>query len=264
MRTDAPPSGTVAVPQTGTARTHLVRRRHAGRPAMTPRRPAVRTASLAETAYARVKADIFEFRRLPGERFSENEVAAQVGVSRTPVREALYRLASEGFLSVHARSGWSVKPLDFERFDHLYDVRVILESAAIARLCATPPGPVLLSLKRTWAVPVGRRCTDGAEVSRLDEAFHAALVQATGNTELARIHADIQERIRIVRRLDFTSAERVHCTYGEHAAILAAILAGKPAQAASLLKAHIQVSKQEVRKISLDRLAQAHRTAAGP
>ncbi|HVB48831.1 MAG TPA: FCD domain-containing protein, partial [Burkholderiales bacterium] len=93
------------------------------------------------------------------------------------------------------------------------------------------------------------------------EAFHAALVRAAGNPELARIHGDITERIRIIRRLDFTQRERIERTYEEHAAILRAVLARKAQQAGLLLRAHIEESKLEVRKISLHRLHLAHRDA---
>ena len=214
--------------------------------------------SLSEAVYQRVKSDIFEFRLLPGTRFSENDVAVQAKVSRTPVREALYRLAREGFVSVHPKSGWSVRPLDFDNFEHLYDVRVILELAAVKKLCDGDPAAALAPLKKFWAVPVKQRIGDWMEVARLDEAFHMTLVSATGNPELARIHADVTERIRIVRRLDFTYAERVACTYEEHAAVLAAILARKAIQAMLLLRSHIEQSKLEVCKISLHKLHLAH------
>ena len=72
------------------------------------------------------------------------------------------------------------------------------------------------------------------------------------------MHADVTERIRIVRRLDFTQAERIRYTYEEHAAILRAILARNPQQATLLLRAHIEQSKLEVRKISIHRLHIAH------
>ena len=214
--------------------------------------------NLSESVYQRVKADIFEFRLLPGTRFSENDVAARAKVSRTPVREALYRLAREGFVSVHPKSGWSVRPLDFDNFEHLYDVRVILELAAVKKLCDGDSASALAPLKKIWAVPVKQRIADWMEVARLDEAFHTALVTATGNPELARIHADVTERIRIVRRLDFTYAERVACTYEEHAGVLAAILARKTRQALLLLRSHIEQSKLEVHKISLHKLHLAH------
>ena len=217
--------------------------------------------SLAERVYLRIKEEIFEFRLLPGTRFSENEVAQRAGVSRTPVREALYRLAREGFLSVHAKSGWTVRPLDFDRFEHLYDVRTILELAAARKLCKAPSLEALAPLRRVWAVPARQRASDWMEVAQLDEAFHSTLVAATGNPELTRLHSDITERIRIVRRLDFTYAERIASTYQEHAAVLEAILARNGAQAAMLLGAHIEQSKLEVRKISLHRMHVAH--AAG-
>ena len=213
---------------------------------------------LAEDVYARVKSDIFEFRLLPGTRFSENEIAARARVSRTPVREALLRLQREGFLDVHAKSGWSVRMLDFERFDHLYDARTLLETDAVRKLCAAPPAEALGALRRIWGVPARLRSDDWMEVARLDEAFHAALLAAAGNPELARMHADVTERIRIVRRLDFTQADRVHATYDEHAAILRAILARKVQQATMLVRSHIERSKLEVRKISIHRLHMAH------
>jgi len=215
-----------------------------------------------EAVYRQVKADIFEFRLLPGARFSENEVAARAHVSRTPVREALLRLQREGFVDVHPKSGWSVKALDFDRFEHLYDARVVLELDAVRKLCVGVAGAEahagLAALKKIWLVPHKQRLSDWIEVAQLDEAFHAALVAAAGNPELGRMHADVTERIRIVRRLDFTQAERVQYTYEEHAAILRAILARKLQQATLLLRSHIEQSKLEVRKISIHRLHMAH------
>jgi DNA-binding GntR family transcriptional regulator len=78
-----------------------------------------RKPSLAEGVYRQLKQDIFDFRLLPGDRFTESEVAVRLRVSRTPVREALYRLQKEGYLQVHFRAGWSVRELDFKQFDDL-------------------------------------------------------------------------------------------------------------------------------------------------
>jgi DNA-binding GntR family transcriptional regulator len=219
---------------------------------------AVKRPALASSVYDRLKADIFEFRLMPGARFSENEIAAQVRVSRTPVREALFRLEREGYVQVHSKSGWSVRPLDFDALDHLYDLRLVLESAAVQRLCGGNPRAALAGLSKIWLVPPRARLTDGARVARLDEEFHGALVAAAGNPELARMHHSITERIRIVRRLDFTHPERIVYTYVEHGQILRAILGRRVARAVQLLKAHIETSRNEVRKISLHRLHLAH------
>jgi DNA-binding GntR family transcriptional regulator len=221
---------------------------------------------LADAVYEAIKGDIFDFRLLPGARFSENDLAVRARVSRTPVREALLRLAREGFVEVHPKSGWNVRALDFERFEHLYDLRVVLELAAARKLCAIdfssqPDAEALLALKKQWLVPPKQRLTDWREVATLDEAFHATLVAAAGNPELARIHAEVSERIRILRRLDFTQAERIAYTYEEHAAILRAVLARKLQQATLLLRSHIEQSKLEVRKISIHRLHAAHQGA---
>ena len=218
---------------------------------------------LAGSVYEQLKSDIFEFRLLPGTRFSENEVASRARVSRTPVREALFRLEREGYLQVHAKSGWSVRPLDFETLDHLYDLRVVLECAAVEKLSAGEPRAALAGLEKIWLVKPRSRLTDGARVARLDEEFHAKLVAAAGNPELARIHESITERIRIVRRLDFTHPERIGYTYLEHAQVLRAILARDAGRATRLLRAHIESSKAEVRKISLHRLHLAHLDAGG-
>ena len=164
--------------------------------------------SLATGVYEHIKSEIFDFCLLPGDRFTETEVAARVGVSRTPVREALYRLEREGYIDVSARNGWNVKPFDFTLFENLYDVRIVLEVAAIRRLCEMEGEPDLDDLQ-AWLAPVDERIRDPLKVSEMDEAFHQKLVIAAGNPEMARIHRDISERIRIIRRLDFTKPERI-------------------------------------------------------
>ena len=223
-----------------------------------PRRGA--PPSLADVIYQQLKEDIFEFRLLPGDRFSEGEVAARMAASRTPVRQALYRLQREGQVQVHFRSGWQVSPLDFARFEELYDLRIVLELEAVRRLCQRPeaePGPALQQLGRTWLVQPEQRLTDGRAVSLLDEQFHCQLVEAGGNREMARVHQEVTEKIRILRRLDFTQTPRIAATYDEHGRILGAILARRCEEAQLLLRTHIEESKAEVRKITLHMLHSA-------
>jgi DNA-binding GntR family transcriptional regulator len=223
-----------------------------------------RSASLAGSVYNAVRNDLYDFRLAPGQRFSENEIAAQLGVSRTPVREALYRLRDEGYIDVASKSGWTVRPFEFETFERLYEVRVVLELAALRRLCEMVPAPPLDELKEIWLVPHAERLADGREVGRLDEAFHQTMVSAAGNAELARIHGEITDRIRIVRRLEFTVPDRVAKTYAEHAQILRAVMRRKLDQALMLLRTHIEVARAEVRKITLHKLALARVDAPRP
>ena len=220
-------------------------------------------SNLAEQVYARIKAELHDFRLVPGDRFSESEIGARLGVSRTPVREALFRLRNEGFLDLESKAGWFVRPIDFARLEQLYDLRVILELASVAKLCArTQAVAELDELKSVWLVPAAERVADAREVGALDEQFHATLVRSAGNAEIARVHWDVTERIRIVRRLDFTRADRVEATYTEHGKLLRAIIQRKLDQAQLLLRSHIEQSKAEVRKITLATLHEARQRGA--
>ena len=227
-----------------------------------PAGAAGRASKLAEQVYDILKAQIHDFELVPGDRFSEAELGQRLGMSRTPVREALFRLRNDGFLGVEPKLGWFVLPIDFERLEQLYDLRVVLELASVSRLCSSVErSPRLEALKDIWLVPPAERLTDGRVVGAHDEAFHSTLVLASGNEEMARVHWDVTERIRIIRRLDFTRPDRVDATYAEHAKILRAVIQRKVDQAQLLLKAHIDQSKVEVRKITLHTLQQARSRA---
>ena len=215
-------------------------------------------ANLAAQVYAKLKDEIHDFQLVAGDRFSEAELGSRLGVSRTPVREALFRLRVEGFLDLDPKLGWFVRPIDFARLEQLYDLRIVLELASVLRLCArTEEPPELDALKSIWLVPVAERLDDARQVGANDEQFHATLVRAAGNAEMARVHWDVTERIRIIRRLDFTRPDRIEATYTEHAKILRAVIQRKADQAQLLLKSHIDQSKVEVRKITLHTLHEA-------
>ncbi|MCY1211039.1 phosphonate utilization associated transcriptional regulator [compost metagenome] len=211
--------------------------------------------TLADTVYGTLKRDILEFRLAPGDRFTETEVADRLQVSRTPVREALFRLEREGYLEVRQRNGWLVKPLDFNTLDHFYELRSVLEAAAVQAICAPGKGAgPLRALADLWLVDADARSTDCEWLADLDERFHIDLVAAAGNPEISRVHRAATERIRIVRRLDFTQPDRIGKTYEEHGAILGAVLDGDAERAVGLLRAHILDSQAAVRKITLHRL----------
>lgn len=225
--------------------------------------PAARR-SRADEVYEQLKRDVAEFRLVPGDRFTENEISERLGVSRTPVRQALFRLQQEGYVEVLFRSGWRVLPFDFEQFEQLYDLRMVLETTAVHRLCAeggrdpaSAASQALDALVAIWLVPLAERSSDTVQVSQWDEEFHCALVAAAGNAEMARVHRDVTDRIRIIRRLDFTKQARIDATYDEHAKILQAIQHKRGDQAAMLLRAHIEISQAEVRKITLHQVHMA-------
>ncbi|TVP53501.1 MAG: GntR family transcriptional regulator [Halomonadaceae bacterium] len=210
---------------------------------------------MSERVYQALKEDLFEFRLIPGDRFTETDVAKRLSASRTPVREALYRLQQEGYMDVHFRSGWQVKPFDFAQVEELYDLRITLERAAAHKICRqTSPPPVLRQLNAIWRPDHPSERAIGSTVRALDENFHCELVAAAGNREMTRIHQDITDRLRIIRRLDFTRQDRIDATYQEHAAILDALANNNPGDAAEKLTTHIRISQAAVQEITMDKI----------
>lgn len=224
----------------------------------TPSRP--QAQNLAESVYRQLKSDLFEFQLLPGDRFTEAEIADRTGASRTPVRQALYRLQREGFLAVNLRNGWEVLPLDFNQLDDFYDLRILLEQTAIqrmARLGADEMNALLLPLEAQWTADAEPYMHDGRLVASWDEEFHRSLVAASKNAEIVRVHAEVTDRIRIVRRLDFTQPTRIVATFREHAAMIAALRRSAFDDAAEQLASHIECSRVEARKLTLLKLQNA-------
>ncbi len=216
--------------------------------------------SLADQAYTKIKQRIFDFDLMPGTRLAESELAQQSGISRTPLRQALQRLQHEGFVEAVPKVGWRVPDLSFQLFDELYDFRIIIETFAVQMLCATAAErPALDALAKVWHVGPAERPAESAKVATLDEAFHLQIVEATGNSEMLRTYLKITERMRIVRRLDFIKADRIETTFEEHSSILTALQRRRSDEAQRLLRAHVEHSKLEVRKITLDMLYQARK-----
>ncbi len=221
--------------------------------------------SLSERVYQRLKNDIFDFKLMPAERFTESELATAYAVSRTPIRQALYRLQQEGYVEVSFRSGWQIRPLNFQYYEQLYDVRILLEQHAVQILCQQQAQardsrqilPALQPLFETWMIEPAQYLRDLKTLSQLDEDFHCQLLQAAGNREMARIHLELSEKIRIIRRLDFLKADRIQATYAEHQQLLQLILAQDSVQALAHLEAHIRHSRDAVRQISLEILSTA-------
>jgi DNA-binding GntR family transcriptional regulator len=221
--------------------------------------------SRADEVYEELKRNVSEFKLVPGDRFTETEISERLGVSRTPVRQALFRLQQEGFVEVLFRSGWRVLPFDFRQFEELYDLRMVLETTAAHRLCdgaLKVDNALLEALAAIWLVSPDQRSADTVQVAQWDEAFHCALVAAAGNAEMARVHRDVTDRIRVIRRLDFTKPPRIDATYDEHAKILKAIQRKRGEQAAMLLRSHILTSQAEVRKITLHQVHLARQQGA--
>ncbi len=203
-------------------------------------------ATRSDQAYAELK-----HRLLVGEfplniRLGEEKLAALTGVSRTPVREALFRLHAEGLVARWPDGGFRPIAPDVAVMRDIYEVRSTLEIAALRR-----PGRVgkphdrslLLQLQEEWGELHSDSTGDAdpAFVS-LDEAFHVTLAEAAGNPVLVDQLRGLNERIRLVRMQDFLVEGRIPATIDEHLAIVDALLEEDAVLAEQLFVAHIGLS----------------------
>jgi DNA-binding GntR family transcriptional regulator len=210
--------------------------------------------------YTAVKDLILSFELSPGSRFTESELAERFGVSRTPVREALLRLEAEHYIKVRPKQGCFVRDIDITELAQQYQVRIELEMLSLQLAGLHMPDKELEQLAEAWdpAVQRGRSARPDVMLER-EESFHLALVQGGNNLALYKYITDINHHIRIVRRLDFTDADRISQTYEEHHRIAMLLLERNVKAAQRLMREHITHSMEFVKTLTLLRLAQVHR-----
>ena len=174
----------------------------------------------------------------PGEKVSEIELAQRLGVSRTPVREALTRLVNDGFL-LPASRGLVRRPLEVQETLELYEARVAIECAclalAIARASDSEIAKVVAYLRKSRQVPPN---TPVEQLVELDEGFHLRIADMARNAELRRVLVNLNERIRFIRWIDMEKVGR-DSTQKEHRAILQALKARDAGASEQLLREHI-------------------------
>jgi DNA-binding GntR family transcriptional regulator len=185
-----------------------------------------------------LRDDIIRGRKKPGERLVEDAVAKEHGVSRVPVREALRRLESEGFVTLAKYQGAAVSTTSKRDSLELMQVRRGLEVMA-ARLAAERRGGDFAD-ELTSVVDRGRAA---ANAHRLDElpdlimSFHELVASAAGNLQLSETLHRVLQRISWGFELDLV--QRLDSAWFDHAMIATAILSGSPTQAGILMDEHI-------------------------
>ena len=197
-----------------------------------------------ESVYRQLKAMAVDFRLRPGERLNEGVLARDLGTSRTPLREALNRLVAEGLVTLQPGRGFCCRSLDAETVFDLYELRAVLECAAVGLACARATDAGLAGLEATLAAQADTAGKTVREVTAGDEAFHVAIAELSGNSELLRQLCGINERIRYIRWIDMQS--RVRTTKGEHCTIMAALKARDAATAVAAMRGHIAKRMDQV------------------
>lgn len=198
-----------------------------------------------EELYARLKDMAVGFRIRPGEKINEVALARELDASRTPLREALNRLVAEQLFDFEPGRGFFCRELDPDTVFGLYELREIMEVAAVRLACRRGSDDAIAALKQElYAHGLDYAGKTVREVTERDEAFHLGIARLTGNAELTGELERINERIRFVRWIDM--ANRVGGTKGEHRAIMAAIEARDADKAAALLQTHIAKRMDQV------------------
>ncbi|HEY2332089.1 MAG TPA: GntR family transcriptional regulator [Acidimicrobiales bacterium] len=199
----------------------------------------------SDLAYRDLKGRLLSGSFRLGERLAEERLAQLVGVSRTPVREALVRLQADGLVQRSDDGGFEPVLPDVVLMRQLYEVRVSLEVAGLQR-----PGRVgerhdearLLALRDEWRALAGDPPEADPMFVLIDESFHIGLAEACGNRVLVHHLRLVNERLRVVRMHDFRTFERLSATIEEHLAIIDAVLAGDLVEAERRFGMHLEVS----------------------
>ncbi len=205
-------------------------------------------APLKELAYQRIRASILANEFHPGQRLLEEELASQLEISPTPVREALAKLGQEGMVQIVPRKGAFVTPISRKDVHEIYQIRRALEPLAVELSIHSIPAEELERMENLFAslkieIETGKR--EGFLES--DMEFHHLTVRYCGNTRLVQIVGSLSDQLWRIRtflgtepNLDVTESFRQHCH------ILAALKERDVAQSMRLVREHLQTAEAKI------------------
>jgi DNA-binding GntR family transcriptional regulator len=199
--------------------------------------------SIRVEVYQRLRDAILSVVFHPGQTLSENEVAEMLQVSRTPIREALQRLANEELIHVVPQVGTFVARMDLMRIREALFMREAIECAALARIPTNLAKGDLQLLQRI--VSDHRRAVRGADLAPIfaaDDAFHRTLLEMAGvpgTWRYVREAREMHRRVRALSRAEYDSARR---SVAQHASVVADLAAGRTSAAIQHMREHIRMN----------------------
>ncbi len=202
-----------------------------------------RNGSLGEVVYAQLRQRVVDGQLRPGVRVRESELATSLGVSRTPVREALGRLQSEGLLTYQARGGAVIAELTPQRVLELYSVREILEGAA-ARFAAQYASDEEIRLLRELLDQQRSAGSDSAALAKLNRTFHEIIYRMAHNHYLLDILQRGQDHLVLLVKTTYLAPKRAESAYVEHSEIVNAIARRDPDMAELTARRHIREARR--------------------
>jgi DNA-binding GntR family transcriptional regulator len=212
-------------------------------------RPAPAPASLAQSAYEALKASILEGHLPPGHEAVEQAIADQLGMSRTPVHEAVLRLQHEGFVEILSRRGIRVLPIAPEDLRETYEILIALEGAAAALLTRRGADAAeILAAMQAATEEMHRSLMQGdrRRWADADDRFHRLLLSGCGNAKLARLAQTAADQAQRARSATAMLRPDPAASTAEHRAILHAIGGADPNAASEAVAAHRSRASQEI------------------
>jgi DNA-binding GntR family transcriptional regulator len=216
--------------------------------------PLIRKKPLREDVYALLRERIVQGKHLPGTRLQDTQLAAEMGVSRTPVREALLRLAGEGLVQSDPNRGFFVAPLSRKEVLEIYPIVWALECLALES--AEPPGPPQLQPLRQINADLAAVSDDPLRCLELDSRWHETLVAPCGNQHLMDLLAGLKQLVRRYECVYMQAPALVRGSIREHTEILEALAEKKIKVAGRLLEQHWRRATESLLS-RLDELGQA-------
>lgn len=208
--------------------------------ASAPEKPAVKRPPAADRVYAHVKQGVLDRSYEGGTLLTEGELAEAVRVSRTPVREALLRLETEGLIKLYPKKGALVLPVSAQEIADVVETRLLVEEHAVRKAVPTPPGLLerldeLLARQKEQAA-----AGDLAAAAVTDRCFHAEIVRSGGNDILSRLYDQLRDRqLRMGVAVMQSHPDRIAKTLTEHEEILNVLRLGDAEAAADVVHRHV-------------------------
>lgn len=204
--------------------------------------------------YERLRRAITTLVMLPSEALSEQDLAQQLGVSRTPVREALIRLADEGLIDILPQRGSFVAPIRLSDVEEAQFIREALEVAVVQRLAGHGSNGFLAAVRANLVLQKQAVAGDDREqFLELDEAFHRSLCEEAGLSRSWRVIQVVKLQMDRVRYLSLPDPGHLETLLAQHAAIFEAIEKGDPKQAGQHMTAHLREVLRTVQHLNATR-----------
>jgi len=196
-----------------------------------------------DRVYARLRQGILDGTYAPGARLGEADLAVALGVSRTPVREALRRLGSEGLLSTLPNKGARVRTWTTSELSDISDLRALLEGHA-ARQAATRVTGADIAAMADLVTRMEAAAADGTDadidlITELNREFHGAVIEASGNALLPGLMHSLLHVPVISRTYRHYSPARMQQSMRQHRELVDALRAGDPAWAEAVMRVHV-------------------------